>query len=116
MNYSTVVVLVDGLDPEYLDVCPAPNLDAMSRRGFRTGGRGMTPSVTNVNNVSLVTASYPESHGITSNYWLDRQRSEEFYMESGEFLRAETMFQRAASAGMRSPLGHRQRQASSTAQ
>ena len=104
MNYPTVVVLVDGLDPEYLDACPAPNLDAMSRRGFRTGGRGMTPSVTNVNNVSLVTASYPESHGITSNYWLDRQRSEEFYMESGEFLRAETMFQRAASAGLRSLL------------
>ena len=104
MNYPTVVVLIDGLDPEYLVACPAPNLDAMSRRGFRTGGKGMTPSVTNVNNVSLVTASYPESHGITSNYWLDRQRSEEFYMESGEFLRAETMFQRAAAAGLRSLL------------
>ena len=100
----TIVVLIDGFDPEYLDACPAPNLSAMARRGFRVDGRGMTPSVTNVNNVSLVTASYPESHGITSNYWLDRQRGEEFYMESGEFLRAETMFQRAAAAGMRSLL------------
>lgn len=104
MTTPIIVVLIDGFDPEYLDACPAPNLSAMARRGFRVDGRGMTPSVTNVNNVSLVTASYPESHGITSNYWLDRQRGEEFYMESGEFLRAETMFQRAAAAGMRSLL------------
>ena len=100
----TIVVLIDGFDPEYLNACPAPNIEAMSRRGFRVDGSGMTPSVTNVNNVSLVTASYPEQHGITSNYLLDRQRGEEFYMESGEFLRAETMFQRATASGMRSLL------------
>ncbi len=104
MNIPTVVVLIDGFDPEYLDACPAPNLEDMTRRGFRVDGRGMTPSVTNVNNVSLVTGSYPERHGITSNYWLDRQSGEEFYMESAEFLRAETMFQRASAAGLRSLL------------
>ena len=104
METPTIVVLIDGFDPEYLDACAAPNLAEMARSGFRVEGRGMTPSVTNVNNVSLVTASYPERHGITSNYWLDRQRGEEFYMESGEFLRAETMFQRASAAGLRSLL------------
>ena len=104
MNTPTVIVLIDGLDPQYLDACPAPNLAAMARRGFRVEGRGMTPSVTNVNNVSLVTGSYPETHGITSNYLLDRQLGEEFYMESSEFLRAETMFQRASAAGLRSLL------------
>ena len=104
MTVPTIVVLIDGFDPEYLDTCSAPNLAEMVRRGFRVDGRGMTPSVTNVNNVSLVTGSYPESHGITSNYWLDRQRGEEFYMESGEFLRAETMFQRASALGLRSLL------------
>ena len=104
MSAPTIVVLIDGFDPEYLDACPAPNLSAIAQRGFRVDGRGMTPSVTNVNNVSLVTGSYPESHGITSNYLLDRQLGEEFYMESGEFLRAETMFQRATAAGLRSLL------------
>ena len=104
MNTPTVIVLIDGLDPQYLDACPAPNLAAMARRGFRVEGRGMTPRVTNVNNVSLVTGSYPETHGITSNYLLDRQLGEEFYMESSEFLRAETMFQRASAAGLRSLL------------
>jgi phosphonoacetate hydrolase len=99
-----IVVLIDGFDPEYLGACPVPNLAAMAQRGFRVEGRGMTPSVTNVNNVSLVTGSYPEQHGITSNYLLDRQRGEEFYMESGEYLRAETMFQRAAACGLRSLL------------
>ena len=104
VNSPTIVVLIDGFDPEYLDACPAPNLAAMAASGFRVDGRGMTPSVTNVNNVSLVTASYPEQHGITSNYLLDRERGEEYYMESSEFLRAETMFQRATAAGMRSLL------------
>ena len=104
MNTPTIVVLIDGLDPEYLKACPAPNLSAMARQGFRVDGRGMTPSVTNVNNVSLVTGSYPQQHGITSNYLLDKDLGEEFYMESGEFLRAETMFQRASACGLRSLL------------
>ena len=104
MNTPTIVVLIDGLDPEYLEANQAPNLSAMARQGFRVDGRGMTPSVTNVNNVSLVTGSYPQQHGITSNYLLDKERGEEFYMESGEFLRAETMFQRASACGLRSLL------------
>ena len=104
MNGPTIIILVDGFDPEYLAVCAAPALEAVAAGGFRVDGRGMTPSVTNVNNVSLVTGSYPERHGITSNYWLDRERGQELYMESGEFLCAETMFRRAAAAGMRSLL------------
>ena len=104
MDSPTIVVLIDGFDPEYLQACRAPNIAEMSRRGFRVDGRGMTPSVTNVNNVSLVTGSFPETHGITSNYLLDRELGQEFYMESGEFLRAQTMFQRASEAGLRSLL------------
>ncbi len=64
----------------------------------------MMPTVTNVNNVSLVTASYPQAHGITSNYWFDRQTASEHYMESGEFVESETMFQRATAVGARSLL------------
>ncbi len=101
---TTIVIMIDGLDPEYLEVCPAPRLEEMARSGFRLDVRGMMPSVTNVNNVSLVTGSYPETHGITSNYWLDREQGGEHYMESAEYIRSETMFQRAASKGMRSLL------------
>jgi len=101
---TTIVIMIDGLDPEYLEVCPAPRLEELARSGSRLDVRGMMPSVTNVNNVSLVTGSYPETHGITSNYWLDREQGGEHYMESPEYIRSETMFQRAASKGMRSLL------------
>ena len=96
--------MIDGLDPEYLAMCPAPRLEELSRAGSRLNVRGMMPSVTNVNNVSLVTGSYPESHGITSNYWLDRESGSERYMESAEFITTETMFERAARIGMSSLL------------
>jgi phosphonoacetate hydrolase len=101
---TTVVVMVDGLDPEYLDHCPTPNVRELGRRGIMHTGRALMPTVTNVNNTSLVTAGYPEVHGIVSNYWLDRERGAEVYMESGEYVQAETMFQRATRLGARSLL------------
>jgi len=67
-------------------------------------GRAIVPTVTNVNNTSIVTASFPEVHGITSNYFLDPQTGREVYMESSEFLLTETIFRRAARKGKRSAL------------
>jgi phosphonoacetate hydrolase len=104
MPKTTVVICIDGFDTEYLDACDMPNLRAIGRRGFLKTGRCMMPSVTNVNNVSLVTGSYPESHGICSNYRLVRETGEEVYMESGEYVLAETMFQRAEAQGKTSVL------------
>lgn len=103
-DMTTVVICVDGLDPEYLGACEAPNLDELGRRGFSTVGQCMMPSVTNVNNVSVVTGLYPESHGISSNYRLVRETGEEVYMESGEYILSETLFQKATAMGMRSAL------------
>ena len=104
MDRPTVVICIDGLDPDYLDACETPNLAAVARSGFIKTGRAMMPSVTNVNNVSLVTASYPESHGIASNYRLVRETGQETYMESGSYILAETMFERARRTGMSSVL------------
>ena len=99
MSRTVVIICIDGFDPEYLETCEAPNLKALGRKGFLKIGRGMMPSVTNVNNVSLVTGSYPEVHGINSNYSLVRETGEEIYMESGKHVLAETMFQRASKQG-----------------
>ena len=99
MRQPTVVICVDGLDPEYLDACETPVLRHMGRQGFLKIGRCVMPSVTNVNNVSLVTASYPMAHGICSNYRLVRETGEEGYLESSEFVLAESMFQRAGAQG-----------------
>ena len=104
MTKSTVIMVIDGLDPGYLEQCDTPNLRELSRKGFMTLGRAMMPTVTNVNNVSLLTASYPESHGITSNYRLDRTDGREVYMESADYILSETLFQRARRMGATSLL------------
>ena len=101
---TTVLVMIDGFDPEYLESSPMSNLRQLAKQGFMTEAKAMMPTVTNVNNVSLVTASYPEAHGITSNYWLNQVDGREYYMESGEFIQAESMFQRATKQGARSLL------------
>ncbi len=104
MPRTTVIITVDGLDPEYLQACEAPNLMALARHGFYTVGKSMMPSVTNVNNVSIVTGRYPSEHGISSNYRMERETGEDIYMESGKYILSETMFQRAERLGARSIL------------
>ena len=104
MPLTTIVIMVDGLDPEYLESCSTPILRQLAGDGFMVEGKAMMPTVTNVNNVSLITGSYPQAHGITTNYWFNRQTASELYMESGEFIEIETMFQRAEAQGARSLL------------
>ncbi len=104
MSAPTIIVCIDGFDPEYLEACEMPVFTQLAAAGQITVGRSMMPSVTNVNNVSLVTASYPEVHGICSNYWLRRDTGDEVYTESSEYILAETMFQRARAQGKGSVL------------
>ncbi|GBD11703.1 Phosphonoacetate hydrolase [bacterium HR23] len=106
-----IVVCVDGLDIAYLDAAPTPTLDAIKRSALGPGhpsffrmGRGMLPSVTNVNMTSILTGCYPEGHGIVSNYWLDRGTGEEVYMEHASYLLAPTLMRRVAQKGGRSAL------------
>ena len=40
MPHTTVLVMIDGLDPEYLETCPAPNLLRLANEGFRVTGGG----------------------------------------------------------------------------
>ena len=96
--------MIDGMDPEYVDASPTTTLRQLAHDGFQVEAKAVMPTVTNVNNVSLITGSYPETHGITSNYWLNRESGAEVYMESGEFIETETMFQRATKQGARSLL------------
>ena len=102
MPRPIIIICIDGFDPDYLEAAEMPNLREIGRKGFMTTGRSMMPSVTNVNNVSIVTASYPAEHGICSNYRWDRETGEGFYMESAENIRSLTMFRRADELGMTS--------------
>ena len=104
MPKTTVIITVDGYDPEYIEACKAPNLMALAQQGFYRVGKSMMPSVTNVNNVSIVTGEYPAVHGISSNYRMVRETGEDIYMESGEYILSETLFQRARKLGARTIL------------
>jgi phosphonoacetate hydrolase len=96
---TRVIVCLDGCGPDYIAASETPNLDAMAREGFHVIGEAVVPTVTNVNNTSIITASLPEKHGITSNYCLDPVTGEGVYMESPDFLLAETAFRHIARGG-----------------
>ena len=63
---TKVIICLDGCGPDYLAGSETPNLDAVAREGFHTIGEAVVPTVTNVNNTSIITASLPETHGITT--------------------------------------------------
>ena len=102
--HTQLIICLDGVGPDYLSNAAVPTLDTLGRLGWRTVGLGAVPSVTNVNNVSIITGGPPALHGITTNYYLDRVRGEAVYMEAADFILAPTMFERATLASRRSVL------------
>lgn len=96
----TTILCIDGLDPAYLSGTSTPALDDLAAAGVWAVGQAVVPTVTNVNNVSLVTGAPPSVHGITANYMLDPRTGTETYMESGEFLRCPTILERAQRLGL----------------
>ncbi|MFB6281477.1 MAG: alkaline phosphatase family protein [Haloferacaceae archaeon] len=96
---TRTVACLDGFDPAYLDATDTPAWDALADEGRAGTCEGLVPSLTNVNNVGIVTGAFPETHGITGNSYYDRERDETVYMEAAEYLRCETRLERAAAAG-----------------
>jgi phosphonoacetate hydrolase len=98
-----VVICLDGSADEYLDCALArgrmPHLARLSAAGWRGFARAAMPTFTNVNNSSIVTGVPPAVHGIGGNFFFDTTSGEEVMMNSAKFLRAETIFPHAQSAG-----------------
>ena len=73
----TVVIVIDGGDPRYLDPDALarglmPHLQGtLMRAGLYHVGRGCMPSLTNPNNLSIVTGVAPSRHGVPGNHYLD---------------------------------------------
>lgn len=97
------VVCMDGCADEYLDAAlareRAPTLARIAREGHRSMARAALPSFTNTNNTCIATGAPPSVHGISGNYFFDRETGQEVMMNSARFLRAETLFAAAARAG-----------------
>lgn len=63
-----LVLVVDGLRPDYVTADVMPRLDALARRGVRgLAHHAVYPTVTRVNSSSIFTGAYPEGHGIMGN-------------------------------------------------
>ena len=92
---------LDGFGPDYMAESEMPNLREMIRSGSYVEGTGIIPSLTNVNNASILTGAFPSEHGITGNYYYDRATREGTFMESAEFLLRPTLFETARSLGVR---------------
>ncbi|RLF02064.1 MAG: hypothetical protein DRK00_10535 [Thermoprotei archaeon] len=91
-----VLVCIDGCGPEYLSAAGAFRWVDFSAEGW-----SMIPSVTNVNNVSILTGAYPREHGVTGNCYYDRAARSWVYMETPDFIRVETLVERIAELGLR---------------
>ena len=101
----TVVICVDGCDPEYLERgIPDgvfPTIGAFRREGYLGTAEAAMPTFTNPNNVSIVTGAPPSVHGIAGNYYLDRATGCEIMMTDERLMRSETILALMAGAGVK---------------
>ena len=103
-NQRVVIAMVDGLGPDYVEQSAMPVLKGLMSKGFTKSVTGVMPSVTNVNNASIATGTWPREHGITGNSFFDEAKGQAEYMESSAYLLRPTLFERAARRGVKSAL------------
>ncbi|MBI4607461.1 MAG: alkaline phosphatase family protein [Candidatus Rokubacteria bacterium] len=95
-----LVLLIDGFDPGYIRATDLPTLRALMQAGASTlEGRGVLPSLTNVNHISLLTGAYPERHGLCANFYFDRTAGAEVFMDQVTFVREPLLFERVKALG-----------------
>ena len=88
-----LILCIDAGSHEYLAASDLPNIQELAKNGFYVHANAVIPSVTNVNNVSIATGSFPETHGITTNYHVDRATGKGEFIEDNRFLLAPTLFE-----------------------
>jgi phosphonoacetate hydrolase len=120
----SVVVCVDGCDPQYIAQAVGSGYMPWMKRVLAEGASVIAdcvmPSFTNPNNLSIVTGAPPAVHGICGNYLYDTESGAEVMMNDPKWLRAPTLLAALADAGckvavvtakdkLRRLLGHRMR-------
>lgn len=100
-----VVICLDGSEPGYIERAIeaglAPNLDRVMRTGTNRTALSVVPTFTNPNNLSIVTGRPPAVHGISGNFFYDREAGVEVMMNDAKFLRVPTIFAEFQKAGMK---------------
>lgn len=89
------VVCIDGGDPKYVEQGLKdgiiPNIERFMTEGFSAVARGSMPSFTCPNNMSIVTGTEPQVHGISGNFYLNRETNEPVVMTGPELLRTRSL-------------------------
>ncbi len=102
-HQPTVVVCVDGCEPEYIAQAVAHGHTPWMKEVLATGtvlvADCVIPSFTNPNNLSIVTGAPPSVHGICGNYLFDVASGTEVMMNDPKWLRAPTILAALANAG-----------------
>ncbi len=98
-----VVVCIDGSEPDYTTKAVAagvmPWLARTRPNGADLLADCVVPSFTNPNNLSIVTGAPPSVHGISGNFFYDRDANAEVMMNDPKFLRAGTILAAFSKAG-----------------
>jgi phosphonoacetate hydrolase len=99
----TVVICVDGCEPDYIAQAVAadrmPFMKQVLAQGTALLADCVVPSFTNPNNLSIVTGAPPSVHGICGNYLYDIESGTEVMMNDPKWLRAPTILAALADAG-----------------
>lgn len=100
----TVVICLDGFDPEYLargiKDGTLPTIAALRATGYVGTALATVPTTTNTNNTSIVTGVPPAVHGINGNYYLDAETGEEIMVTDARRLRCGTILGAMSQAGV----------------
>ncbi len=101
----TVVVCVDGCEPDYIAQAVAAGVMPWMQRTLAQGtaliADAVVPTFTNPNNLSIVTGAPPSVHGICGNFLFDTETGSEVMMNDPKWLRAPTVLAALADAGAR---------------
>lgn len=101
----TVVVCIDGGDPDYwrdgLQRGLLPALQRFQERGVLALAKAVMPTFTNPNNLSIVTGSLPAVHGISGNFFLNPDTAQEVMMNEPHFLRTDSILAALSQQGAR---------------
>ncbi|MCJ7624232.1 MAG: alkaline phosphatase family protein, partial [Anaerolineaceae bacterium] len=102
MNTSPLFILtIDGCAPGYIENINLPNIAVLKKKGFYKRIQACVPTVTNVNNTSILTGVFPEEHGIASNYWYNPTTDSGGWIETFEHLKKPTYFEKVKASGGR---------------
>ena len=98
-----VVVCIDGSEPGYVEAAvetgKAPFFERILAEGTNRLADCVIPSFTNPNNMSIVTGTPPNVHGIAANFFHDRDSGEDVMTNTPKFLWVDTIFKAFFDAG-----------------